>query len=80
MKRILITGVAGFDHLADKKELQHHYKLNLNEISSDYDLIVLAESHKEFVQLNLNDLKKDIDSVIYDVKSVLNKQLVDGRL
>ena len=47
MKRILITGVAGFDHLADKKELQHHYKLNLNEISSDYDLIVLAESHKK---------------------------------
>jgi UDP-N-acetyl-D-galactosamine dehydrogenase len=69
-----------YDPLADKIELQHHYKLNLNQISSGYDLIVLAVSHKEFVQLNLNDLKKDNDSVIYDVKSVLNKQLVDGRL
>jgi UDP-N-acetyl-D-galactosamine dehydrogenase len=69
-----------YDPLADKKELEHHYKLKLNQISNEYDLIVLAVSHKEFVKLNLKDLKKTDKSVVYDVKSVLNKQIVDGRL
>lgn len=44
-----------------------------------FDTIILAVAHKEFKALNLKKYQKTL-SVIYDVKSVLDKEMVDGRL
>ena len=44
-----------------------------------YDVILLAVAHKEFVELDYNNLKKE-NSVIFDVKAVLDRELVDSRL
>lgn len=69
-----------FDSQADAKQVEEQYGLRLlNSIEENYDSIILAVSHKEFESLDWSKLRKST-SVIYDVKSVLPKELVDGRL
>ncbi|MEZ4909330.1 MAG: nucleotide sugar dehydrogenase [Saprospiraceae bacterium] len=70
-----------YDPWADPDEVDHEYNIkSLNTLpDKQYDAIVLAVSHKTFDTINLNFLKK-AKGVIYDVKSVLPKDIVDGRL
>lgn len=72
-----------YDPWASKDEVRHEYGFELldsqSQLKQDYDAIVLAVSHNEFLQLNLEHLKSDI-GVIFDVKSLLPKQNVDARL
>lgn len=44
-----------------------------------YDAVVLAVAHSQFQELNLSKLTKE-NSVIYDVKGVLPKNIIDARL
>jgi UDP-N-acetyl-D-galactosamine dehydrogenase len=44
-----------------------------------YDAVILAVSHQEFITLNFKDLLKQ-SGVLYDVKGMLNNEMVDGRL
>jgi len=72
-----------YDPWASKEEVHHEYDLDLicdsNSLNAKYDAIVLAVSHEEFLELNMNDLKSEI-GIIFDVKSLLPKFTVDGRL
>ena len=72
-----------YDPWASADEVKHEYGLDLitstNLLKSEYDAIVLAVSHKEFLELNLTKLKSKF-SVIFDVKSLLPKESVDARL
>ena len=72
-----------FDPWASKEEVKHEYGLNMltsaNQLNNNYDAIVLAVAHNEFKELNIKDLKSDI-GVIFDVKSLLPKDIVDARL
>ena len=45
-----------------------------------YDIIVLAVGHDEFKTIDYKKLKKNDDSVIYDVKGVLEKSVYTSRL
>ena len=44
-----------------------------------YDAVILAVAHKEFMDLDVKSLVKD-GGVVYDVKGVLDRNTVDGRL
>ncbi len=72
-----------YDPWASPEEVSHEYGLQLlkhaNELKNNYDAIVLAVSHQEFLKLDLNQLKSNI-GVIFDVKSLLPKDTVDARL
>ncbi|MCK0109011.1 nucleotide sugar dehydrogenase [Flavobacteriaceae bacterium S0825] len=72
-----------YDPWASKEEVKHEYNLDLmtstNELRDNYDAIILAVSHNEFLELDIPSLKSDI-GVIFDVKSLLPKQIVDARL
>ncbi|MCD2259787.1 nucleotide sugar dehydrogenase [Psychroserpens luteolus] len=72
-----------YDPWASKAEVTHEYGFELldneSQLKSDYDAIVLAVSHNEFLELDLQKLKSDI-GVIFDVKSLLPKHTVDARL
>lgn len=72
-----------YDPWASKEEVKHEYHLDLiNDfaaLSSDYDAIILAVSHNEFLELQLNQLKSK-SGVIFDVKSLLPRDAVDARL
>ena len=70
-----------FDPHADKHEVEHEYGIHLvDRISSKYEAIVLAVSHKEFLALDFKALCVDGNSVIFDTKSFLDRSLVDARL
>jgi UDP-N-acetyl-D-galactosamine dehydrogenase len=71
-----------FDPWANLAEVQHEYGIEvMNELqpSIRYDAIVLAVAHDEFKKLELSMLSAS-NSVLYDVKGVLPKELVDNRL
>jgi UDP-N-acetyl-D-galactosamine dehydrogenase len=69
-----------FDPWINQKEVKHEYGidvLNQQPDMSHYSAVILAVAHKKFNNL---DLKTSRDKVIYDVKGVLNKTVVDARL
>ncbi|WP_353777943.1 nucleotide sugar dehydrogenase [Winogradskyella sp. 3972H.M.0a.05] len=72
-----------YDPWASVEEVRHEYGLELittsDNLLESYDTIILAVSHKEFLELNLSDLRKDT-TVVFDVKSLLPKGTVDARL
>ncbi|WP_400077972.1 nucleotide sugar dehydrogenase [Winogradskyella sp. R77965] len=72
-----------FDPWASKEEVKHEYKLDLisdfGELSSDYDAVILAVSHNEFLKIDITKLKSQT-GVVFDVKSLLPIDTVDARL
>ncbi|MBQ0735332.1 nucleotide sugar dehydrogenase [Aquimarina celericrescens] len=69
-----------YDPHADSKEVKHEYDIDLIETPNrKYNVIVLTVGHDEFKSLNISELGNS-DSVIYDVKSFLPKELTTDRL
>ena len=69
-----------YDPYADIDEVKDEFNIQMvSKIDNKYDLIVLAVSHKKFLSLDLKSFSKKI-SVIFDLKSVLDKKIVDARL
>lgn len=76
------TELTIFDPWACPAEVKHEYGWDcVNKLPSvcEFDAVVLAVAHKEFESLDLGSLCKD-SKVIYDVKGVLPRNLVDARL
>ncbi|MCK9412246.1 MAG: nucleotide sugar dehydrogenase [Prolixibacteraceae bacterium] len=48
-------------------------------VKGGYSAIILAVAHKEFININLRE-HKEHGCVIYDVKGILSKELIDSRL
>jgi UDP-N-acetyl-D-galactosamine dehydrogenase len=70
-----------YDPHADKHEVKEEYGIDLVEsISDKYDAIILAVSHKEFLELDMRAICASSNSIIYDIKSFLERSLVDARL
>ncbi|MCB9246153.1 MAG: nucleotide sugar dehydrogenase [Flavobacteriales bacterium] len=69
------------DPWADSDEVFEEYGVRIlpEKPTKSYDAIILAVAHREFLDYDYAALTKN-DSVIYDVKSVLDKNMVDGRL
>jgi len=71
-----------YDPWADKQEVKKIYGMDLiSRINGDkYDAIVLAVAHSEFENLDYPSIRNGSNSVIYDIKGVLPKALIDCRL
>jgi UDP-N-acetyl-D-galactosamine dehydrogenase len=69
------------DTWADKEEVKQEYGIDIHTAVPDkkYDAIILAVGHQDFVDLDMSSYLRDV-SVVYDVKSVLDRQKVDSRL
>lgn len=71
-----------YDPWASPEEVKHEYSiksLNIYPEKNGYSAIVLAVAHNEFKKINLQ-AHKEKGSVVYDVKGMLNNDLVDERL
>lgn len=74
------VNVEVYDPMADPEEVHEEYGIHMiSDLQKDYHGIVMAVGHKEFMDLDMKTIKKD-NGIIYDVKSVLDKNLVDGKL
>lgn len=69
-----------YDPHADIKEVDKEYQIKLSSTLEKYDSIILAVSHNEFLTIDIEELKTCNKSVIYDIKSILDRNIVDGRL
>ena len=70
-----------YDPHANEKEVQTQYGISLtSQLEKKYDAVIHAVNHIEFMKINYANLKKNKNSIIYDVKSTLNRNLVDARL
>ena len=52
----------------------------IDQITEKYDGILLAVSHDKFSLIDIESLKKDSNSVVYDLKGFLPRNLVNSRL
>ena len=68
------------DPYASKKDVLSEYGIELKNELSQYDTIVLAVAHDKFLNINIDSLKKDNESIVYDLKAILDPNKVDGRL
>lgn len=75
------SNITVYDPWANKEHVQHEYGIEvINELPQQkFDAVILAVAHKEFLQMDIKALGKSV-SVIYDVKSILPRDIVDGRL
>ncbi len=72
-----------YDPWVDASEIEQEYGLKLlnsiEEEHKDYDAVILAVAHKEFLSMDIRSIMAK-NSVLYDVKSCLNREQVDARL
>ena len=70
-----------YDPWANKEHVQHEYGIGVTNAlpNEQFDAVILAVAHKEFLDMDVKTLVKS-DGVIYDVKGILPKDIVDGRL
>jgi UDP-N-acetyl-D-galactosamine dehydrogenase len=69
-----------YDPWANKAEVKKEHGIDLvAELGTNYDAIVLTVAHQEFLNLPYTSLKAE-NGIIFDIKSVLDRTLVDARL
>lgn len=75
------VNVVTYDPWANPKEVKEEYNItSINKIpSNNFDAIVLAVAHDDFQNIDLNRFKKE-NTVIYDVKGVIDSSSVDACL
>ncbi len=73
-----------FDPLADSKESQDKYRIKVenedfSHLEGKFDVVILSVAHQYFLQINPRKyLKKN--GLLYDIKGVLPREIIDGRL
>lgn len=75
------SNITIYDPWADQAEVKHEYSLDVvSELPErKFDTIILAVSHKQFLSIDLSALRTK-NSVLYDVKGILDLNSIDARL
>lgn len=80
------SNITVYDPWADEEQVKHEYEISITKLDFDslkgkYDAVILGVAHNEFKDKNIRDLLWEPDKgVIYDVKGILNRNIIDGRL
>lgn len=75
------SNITIFDPWANKDKVMHEYGVEVvNELPDErYDAVILGVAHKQFLGLDVKSLVSE-GGIIYDVKGILDRKVVDGRL
>jgi UDP-N-acetyl-D-galactosamine dehydrogenase len=73
-----------YDPWANPQHVKEEYGIEITSQLSSlnshfYDAVILAVAHKEFLEMDVRSLVKD-GGVVYDVKGILPREIIDGRL
>lgn len=80
------NNITVYDPWADAAHVKHEYDIELSdkkyeEFNGQFDAVILGVAHNEFKNRNIRELLKDNTiGVVYDVKGILNREMIDGRL
>lgn len=75
-----------YDPWADASHVKHEYGIDIyngayDSLNGKFDAVILGVAHNEFTDKDVRELLADrINGVVYDVKGVLNREFIDGRL
>ena len=75
-----------YDPWANPEIVKKHYDINIEQDfesikNEKYDTIILAVSHNDFLNIDIRSLLRDrVNGIVYDVKGILPKEIIDGRL
>ena len=74
------TKVDVYDPWVDSKEVKHEYNIEvLNELPvGPFAAVILAVAHKEFLSLDVRSFAPN--GIVYDVKGILPREVIDSRL
>ena len=70
----------------NSKHVEHEYNItltseNIENLFGKFDAVIMGVSHTEFLNMDLRKLLADSkQGVVYDVKGVINREIIDGRL
>lgn len=70
-----------YDPWANKQEVEKEYSITLTDTiyNKNYKAIILAVAHDEFLKIDFSSIRSN-NTVVFDVKSILPIENVDGRL
>ena len=79
------NNITVYDPWADLKNVKCHYDIDITQggtkqLMGKYDAVILAVAHKEFADINVREFLKQDNGVVYDVKGLLDRKIIDGRL
>ena len=69
-----------YDPLADPDLVKKEYGISLVKTPGAYEALILAVAHQVFIEKGIEKYKNPNGAIIYDIKSALDKEAVDGRL
>lgn len=75
-----------FDPWANIAHVKHEYNIDVcqkkwEELQGQYDAVILGVAHKEFADKDIRRLLSNPNNgVVYDVKGILDRKMIDGRL
>lgn len=74
-----------FDPWADASHVKHEYNISITNcdmkiLQGQFDTVILGVAHDEFKGLDIRSFLSSNNGVVYDVKGILNREFIDGRL
>ncbi len=74
-----------YDPWADAAHVKHEYGIDimnsgLEGQAGKYDAVVLCVAHNEFKHVDIRSFLRNENGVVYDVKGILDREVIDGRL
>ena len=80
------NNITVYDPWANADHVSHEYGIVLSDsdyegLKGQFDAVILGVAHNEFKEQNIRELLKDAKvGVVYDVKGILDRSIIDGRL
>lgn len=79
------NNITVFDPWADVDHVRKEYGTDISNnadsvLKCKYDAVILAVAHNEFKELDVRSLLSCENGVVYDVKGILDRNVIDGRL
>lgn len=80
------SNITIFDPWANPEAVKHEYGIEITQNCIDalhgkFDAVILGVAHKQFTEINVRDFLTDYSNgVVYDVKGILPREVVDARL
>ena len=77
--------ISVYDPWANIDRVKHVYGIkletqNIDTLKGKFDVVILGVAHNEFKNINIRDFLSTSNGVVYDVKGILDKTIIDGRL
>ena len=81
----MTSNITVYDSWVDVEKVKKEYGIdvvneNIALLEGQFDTVILGVAHDEFISLDMRRFLRIDNGVVYDVKGILCRQYIDGRL